>query len=179
MTLTYEAWRISFQSSEQAARSAYDQLAAARARIEELERVLAAERKRVSSYKLLVSSMEKQKETHLAERTKFRESLSTLDSERDANELLTKERDALLADNARLREALRTWVKCCELSPTIRTEVAIPLGALAATPAQSLARVRNQVREECANVCEEGEPTACDGYGIQLAIEIRAMMEPE
>lgn len=36
--MTYEAWRISFQSSEQAARSAYDQLSAARARIEELER---------------------------------------------------------------------------------------------------------------------------------------------
>ena len=31
MSMTYEAWRISFQDSEQAARSAYDQLAAARA----------------------------------------------------------------------------------------------------------------------------------------------------
>lgn len=120
------------------------------ARIEELERELAAERKRASSYKLLVSSMEKQKDIHLAERIKFRESLATLDSERAANERLTQERDALQADNARLMEAMKeirddfdcdndahrygTTCRCCLAEKT-----------LDATPEQSLAAYRNKV----------------------------------
>ena len=36
--MTYEAWRISYQSSEQAARAAYEECAELRARIEAMER---------------------------------------------------------------------------------------------------------------------------------------------
>ena len=36
--MTYEAWRISYQSSEQAARSAYKECAQLRARIEAMEK---------------------------------------------------------------------------------------------------------------------------------------------
>ena len=36
--MTYEAWRISYQSSEQAARAAYEECAQLRARIEAMER---------------------------------------------------------------------------------------------------------------------------------------------
>ena len=35
--MTYEAWRISYQSSEQAARAAYEECAQLRAKIEEME----------------------------------------------------------------------------------------------------------------------------------------------
>ena len=35
--MTYEAWRISYQSSEQAARAAYEECAQLRARIEAME----------------------------------------------------------------------------------------------------------------------------------------------
>ena len=46
--------------------------------------------------------------------------------------------------------------------------------ALAATPEQSLARIRNQVREECADACEEYQ-----GSAETCATRIRAMKEPE
>ena len=36
--MTYEAWRISYQSSEQAARAAYEECAQLRARIDEMEK---------------------------------------------------------------------------------------------------------------------------------------------
>ena len=36
--MTYEAWRISYQSSEQAARAAYEECAQLRARIEVMEK---------------------------------------------------------------------------------------------------------------------------------------------
>ena len=36
--MTYEAWRISYQSSEQAARAAYEECAQLRARIEAMEK---------------------------------------------------------------------------------------------------------------------------------------------
>ena len=40
--------------------------------------------------------------------------------------------DRLKALVAQCREALEQWVKCCETSKTIRTEVAVPLRTLAA-----------------------------------------------
>ena len=55
--------------------------------------------------------------------------------------------------------------------------------ALAATPAQSLARIRNQVREECA--LEADRQSEDEPYGhakfrcANIALEIRAMKEPE
>lgn len=160
------------------------------ARIEELERELAAERKRASSYKLLVSSMEKQKDIHLAERIKFRESLATLDSERAANERLTQERDALQADNARLRDkfehVLEYWngdENYRAMSDALNHIEDVVSEALAATPEQSLARIRNQVREECA--LEADRQSEDEPYGhakfrcANIALEIRAMKEPE
>ena len=99
---------------------------------------------------------------------------------------LRKERDALLADNERLREALRWRDVSVDGLPTEAQEILFirdgkalygafiggvfwysnkqcaalywkPMPeaqeALAATPAQSLARIRNQMREECALVC--------------------------
>ena len=48
--MTYEAWRISYQSSEQAARAAYEECAQLRAKVEAMERLEAAE-KEVESWK--------------------------------------------------------------------------------------------------------------------------------
>ena len=80
----------------------------------------------------------------------------------------------LVAHVERLREAL---YKCqlFKLNPNNVQEVVN--AALAATPEQSLARIRNQVREECAKVCDrfaerEMHPAEC-------AAALRAMKEPE
>lgn len=89
------------------------------------------------------------------------------------------ENDALLADNARLREALEHSVLYV---PDLATVPGIA-AALAATPEQSLARIRNQVREECA--LEADRQSADEPYGhakfrcANIALEIRAMKEPE
>ena len=46
---------------------------------------------------------------------------------------LTPETIKQLVELVRLQhEALQTWVKCCEISSTIRTEVAVPLRAIEA-----------------------------------------------
>lgn len=90
-----------------------------------------------------------------------------------------RERDALQADNARLREALERSVLYV---PDLATVPGIA-AALAATPEQSLARIRNQVREECA--LEADRQSADEPYGhakfrcANIALEIRAMKEPE
>lgn len=71
------------------------------------------------------------------------------------------ERDALLADNERLRNVLQTFA-------ALNFKRAIEV--LAATPAQSLARIRNQVREECIEVARL--------HGTNRTVEeIRAMKE--
>ena len=80
--------------------------------------------------------------------------------------------DALQADNARLRTAINRQPY------TMDREVC---EALAATPAQSLARLRNQVREECA-VAGGPEDSYQDEWfkaKTDSAARIRAMKEPE
>lgn len=103
-----------------------------------------------------------------------------------AADFILRERDALQADNARLREALERSVLYV---PDLATVPGIA-AALAATPEQSLARIRNQVREECALVIEEcaleaDRQSEDEPYGhakfrcANIALELRAMKEPE
>jgi len=85
---------------------------------------------------------------------------------------LRLERDTLQADNARLREALIGYhsVASGVLGvPSIAECAKKASSALATTPEQSLARVRNQVREECA--------VELDGHWDMAAGIIRAMKE--
>ena len=74
-------------------------MAAQDAEIERLTTELAVERKRVSSYRTLVSSLESQLSRHRANASEAAEAIRTLDSERAANAVLTAElaayRDAL------------------------------------------------------------------------------------
>ena len=113
--------------------------------------------------------------------------IEELERERDLHkakfDAINKDFDALKANNARLREALEQiangpWPSDIEgPEDQCRFDRAITQQALAATPKQSLARLRNQVRYECAEVCDrfaerEMHPAEC-------AAAIRAMKEPE
>jgi len=80
-----------------------------------------------------------------------------------------KERDALLADNARLREVLVKHVAPYLGHKEVYDEV------LASIPAQSLARLRNRVLNKAINVAWNNEPD-CNGP-IEMAL--RKLKEPE
>lgn len=82
---------------------------------------------------------------------------------------LCVERDALQADNARLREALVKHVAPYLGHKEVYDEV------LASIPAQSLARLRNRVLDEAINVAWNNEPE-CNGP-IEMAL--RKLKEPE
>lgn len=79
--------------------------------------------------------------------------------------------DALQADNARLREVLVKHVAPYLGHKEVYDEV------LASIPAQSLARLRNRVLEECAKRAEAY--TYMSQNFNALAEELRAMKEPE
>lgn len=82
-----------------------------------------------------------------------------------------RECDALLADNERLRKAIGTWERA--ESPELQEAEAGLITAMNTTPAQSLARIRNQVREECASAF--GDTVT----GREAAKVVRATKEPE
>lgn len=98
---------------------------------------------------------------------------------------ILKERDALQADNARLREVLAKFrdnvlFNIGSASPYRQVaqdyfDYIKPL--LVATPEQSLAMLRNQVREECVKVicCELFDST----LRRNLVQKIRSLKEPE
>ena len=79
---------------------------------------------------------------------------------------LMQERDALLADNARLREALQTFIdeheECSDADDWAAMLCSIEAHhvadeALATTPEQALTKLQNHVREECEIARDELE----------------------
>ena len=92
---------------------------------------------------------------------------------------LEAERDALLADNARLRSAINAMLTHMGMDEDEWNKPTFDQAreALAATPAQGLASIRNQVREECAKVLDDPDADLFDAEFLAKAI--RAMMEPE
>ena len=90
--MSYESWRISFQSSEQAARTAYDELDTIRA---ELVGAIKARNAAI----MLYNSARQYRDDLLIQRHEWCGALATLEGEREANALLTEE-------NERLRTAL-------------------------------------------------------------------------
>ena len=110
--------------------------------------------------------------------------VASLEREVDARESwkdIIKQCDALQADNARLRGAL-VLTQDQAIKGRIFPATASPSAwfnavclALSATPEQSLARIRNHVRDECAALCDQ--MTLYTGYNCAAAI--RAAKEPE
>ena len=60
-------------------------------------------KRQVSAYKLLTESLEKQLSHHSAKADEYRAAIATLESERQANAILTAERDELLAKEQQAR----------------------------------------------------------------------------
>lgn len=97
----------------------------------------------------------------------------------------------LLADNERLREVMQTLIdeheECSDSDGWTAMMCSIEAHQVAdealATPAQSLARIRNQMREECIAVLEAGRFLHDDAPAARLTREaakaIRATKEPE
>ena len=117
-------------------------------------------------------------EHQLADMTSDRDSWSEQADERTKDAVMfIQERDALQADNARLREALQ-WIAAQKASGAIQVKA---IEALAATPEQSLARIRNQVLEKCAHIADDDTIYSYDSgeTGENYAKAIRAMKEQE
>ena len=60
-------------------------------------------KRQVAAYKLLTESLEKQLSHHSAKADEYRTAIATLESERQANAILTAERDELLAKEQQAR----------------------------------------------------------------------------
>lgn len=87
---------------------------------------------------------------------------------------IIKQRDALQADNARLREVMDKLARLGNGNLYGTSDGnRIAQSALAATPEQSLARIRNQVLEEAAKVADAWD------HDKRIAAAIRAINEPE
>ena len=91
------AWESAIHNAERARK--------AEAEVERLRAELAVERKRVSSYRTLVSSLESQISRHRANASEAAGAIRTLDSERAANATLTAELAELLAAIEAMRVA--------------------------------------------------------------------------
>ena len=80
--MSYESWRIGYQSSEQAARAAYYEIA-------NLSAELAGAKKSRNAAMQLYESSREHRDHLLIKQREWQEALATLDSERAANALLT------------------------------------------------------------------------------------------
>ena len=96
--------------------------------------------------------------------------------------------DELMADNTRLREALEQikhpvefWISCnTEFSDAYKALLKMIDTAIATTPAQSLTRLRNEVREECKQIClKEWSDDLGKLIAGRCADSIEALKEPE
>lgn len=103
--MSYESWRITFQSSEQAARAAYDELATLRA---ELDGAV----KSRNAAMLLYESARQSRDDLVMQQHEWQEALRTLDSERAANTQLTAHLAASEARAERYRSGMREMIDC-------------------------------------------------------------------
>ena len=108
----YNRWRRGQDCEEmQDPRVVGDAIDAACDKIDRLRAELAVERKRVSSYRTLVSSLESQISRHRANASEAAGAIRTLDSERAANAVLTAELAECQQDAERYRRlcSLVAW----------------------------------------------------------------------
>ena len=97
--MSYESWRIGYQSSEQAARAAYYEIA-------NLRSELAGAKKSLNATMQLYESASRHRDHLLITQRDWQEALHTLDSERAANALLTAQLAAAEARAERLASAV-------------------------------------------------------------------------
>lgn len=167
-----------------------DQLAAAQARIKQLESALDQEMvithlgvfnpgdDPVKAIKELMLWSQGVGEYFAKEQTQAREDELVAEIERkmSAADFIIRQNNELSAYVERLREALER-MRVAGGSQEFHMAWELAKDLLAATPAQSLARLRNEVLEEVAKVCDrfaerEMHPAECAGA-------IRSMKEPE
>jgi hypothetical protein len=106
--MSYESWRISFQSSEQAARTAYAELDTLRA---ELVGAIKARNAAI----MLYNSARQYRDDLLMQRREWCGALATLEGEREANALLTSQIAASEGCAEQYRAALKDIIDDLEI----------------------------------------------------------------
>jgi hypothetical protein len=119
--VSYESWRISYQSSEQAARAAYDELATLRAELD-------GAAKSRNAAMLLYESARQSRDDLVMQQHEWQEALRTLDSERAVNALMTEEMrriESCLRYEQHLAERIGTHEPGCEMWGPAHYECAV------------------------------------------------------
>ena len=124
-------------------------------------------KRQVAAYKLFTESLEKQLSHHSAKADEYRAAIETLESERQANAILTAERDELAVQVAKMRGACRNFIEhgYSQLAADIADEAL----ALPDLSASTLNKVRSEALRQAADVCNVHAMMATNQDGAEWA----------
>lgn len=142
----------------------------------------------LAQLKVVQAERDERKDQLVAAQAREAELTAEIERKMSAAEFIIRQNNELMVDNARLRERLKDFVKEVKDADThlssgnadkalvgvrrLAVVASLAKSALAATPAQSLAHLHNEVLEKAAGVAYE--------HGANLSAKaIRAMKEPE
>lgn len=93
---------------------------------QQIAALLRTQHKQIAAYKLLTESQEAQLSQHRAQADKFREAIATLQSEREANTILTaaiERKDALLMQSHEAMYEAQTYTGSASRSPSMTKDL--------------------------------------------------------